>query len=71
MAAERGPHHADDTTGKDVILIEFVAEMVPHDTPEFQEHAREAAMRPLPDYLKDQSKNAPKPPSGKLMEQDQ
>jgi hypothetical protein len=53
----RGPHHSDDTHGDGVILVEFVAEMVPHDSPEFQERARQAAKRPIPDYLKP----APKP----------
>jgi hypothetical protein len=37
---DRGPHHADDTTGEKVILVEFVAKMVPHDSPEFQERAK-------------------------------
>jgi hypothetical protein len=37
---DRGPHHADDTTGEKVILVEFVAKMVPHDSPEFQARAK-------------------------------
>ncbi len=56
------PHHAGDTRGDDVILVEFVAEMVPHDSPEFQERARRAAERPIPDYLKEQPKPGDTPP---------
>lgn len=53
---DRGPHHSDDTGGHDVILVEFTAEWIPHDSPEFQERARLAAQRPIPDYLKDMPK---------------
>ena len=56
-----GPHHAEDTVGG--ILIEFVADFVPHDSPEFIEHARKgrlAGAPPIPDYLKgDSKKNLP------------
>ena len=60
---DRGPHHADDTTGENVILVEFVAQMVPHDSPEFQERARRAAERPIPDYLKPKPKPDQDPPA--------
>ncbi len=60
---ERGPHHADDTGGEKVILVEFVAKMIPHDSPEFQERARQARQRPLPDYLKNKSILDQEPPA--------
>jgi hypothetical protein len=47
---DRGPHHSDDTGGDNVVLVEFVAEMVPHDSPEFRERQRLVTKRP--DYLK-------------------
>jgi len=49
---DRGPHHSDDTRGDNVVLVEFVAEMMPHDSPEFRERQRLVAKRPIPDYLK-------------------
>lgn len=60
---ERGPHHADDTSGDKVILVEFVATMIPHDSPEFQERARQARQRSIPDYLKDTPKRDQNPPT--------
>lgn len=59
---EPGPHHADDTSGDKVILVEIVAEKIPHDSPEFQERARQARQRPLPDYLQSKSVLDHEPP---------
>lgn len=56
---ERGLNHSDDTEGGEVILVEFVATMVPHDSPEFIEHARKGRPQgspPIPDYLKQEPK---------------
>jgi len=60
---QRGPHHADDTGGDKVILVQFTAELLPHDSPEFQERARQARQRPIPDYLKDKPKPDQNPPA--------
>ncbi len=61
MSGNREPvnHHSDDTRGEKAILIEFVAAMVPHDSPEFLERkrlGRPAGSPPIPDYLKAQSR---------------
>lgn len=61
----RGPHHADDTDGHNVILVEFVAKMVPHDSPDFQERQRVVANRPVPDYLKSETNSNPSADSSK------
>lgn len=51
-----GPHHADDTDGGDnTILVELVLTPVPHDSPEFIEHAkkgRPASAPPIPDWMR-------------------
>ena len=48
-----GPHHSENTEGG--ILVEFIAKMLPHDSPEFIERdkkGRPAGAPPIPDCLK-------------------
>ena len=40
------------TESHNSILVEFTDRGLPHDSPEFQERARQAAQRPIPDYLR-------------------
>ena len=56
---ERSP----DTCSVDTILVEFIATLVPHDSPEFQERQRLALQRPIPEYLKPQPKPDQNPPA--------
>lgn len=63
---ERGPHQDPDTLGHKVILVEFTAEMIDPDSPEFREHDRRGrppGAPPIPDYLKDPKPTDP-PPAG-------
>ena len=34
-----GPHHSEDTDGGNSIIVEWTAELLPHDSPEFIERA--------------------------------
>lgn len=61
-----GPHHSSDTDGGNTILVEITAEMVPHDSPEFIEHARKGrppGSPPIPDYLRAKPKPGDGPPT--------
>ena len=49
---DRGPHHANDTCGHKVVLVAFVEDQRPKDSPEFQERAKRAAEWPVPPYLR-------------------
>ena len=60
---DRGPHHAEETYGEKVILVEFVEDQRPKDSPEFQERAKRAAARPVPPYTREQSKPDENPPA--------
>jgi hypothetical protein len=64
MKPEKKRKHSPYTRSHNTILVEFTAEMVPHDSPEFRERARQAAERPIPDYLRQQPKpDTSAPPS--------
>lgn len=55
-----GPHHSRETNGGNSILVEFVGEFLPHDSPEFIERAKKGrppGSPPIPDYLR----RGPKP----------
>jgi hypothetical protein len=54
---------SSDTLCVDTVLVEFTAVMVPHDSPEFQERARLAAQRPIPDYPKEEPRREEQPPT--------
>jgi hypothetical protein len=65
VTPDKKRRRSPDTGSVDTILVEFVAEMVPHDSPEFRERAKLAAARPIPDYLKPPPKpENPDPPAG-------
>ena len=54
-----GPHHSPDTDGGNSVLVEIVAEWLPHDSPEFIERAkrgRPPGSPPIPDYPRRRTK---------------
>lgn len=57
MKPEKNRRHSPYTGTHNTILVEFTAEWLPHDSPEFQERARRAAERPIPEYLREQPKS--------------
>lgn len=56
MKPKKNRRHSPYTGTHNTVLVEFTAEWLSPDSPEFQERARLAAQRPIPDYLKDTPK---------------
>jgi hypothetical protein len=52
-----------NTLSVDTVLVQFPATMLPPDSPEFQERARRADERPIPEHQKQALKPDQNPPT--------